>query len=247
MLAKGFSVETAMSDHEVGRFTGKLVLEPLSGSQQLKTVQDFGFLDVDGKNWSVPSGTLLSGESIPKDLWSGFGGLWEGKYREAWIVHDHHCAKRSADWRSIRRMFYHAMLASGITRLLAKLVFAGVYFAGPRWEDTESERAGQSAIPIRGAPGDILYALCRDPTTLAVSEAIECEGTSAFDWITSAKHRVNTNSEITLRLDQLSEMVKEEVPSVRSLERAIDYAVGLIPAAEESPRRVSVDPAMVQD
>jgi hypothetical protein len=246
MLAKRFSVEGAMNEHEVGRFTGKLVLEPLPGSQQMKTLQDFGFLDTDGKNWPVPSGTLLNGASIPKDLWSGFGGLWEGKYREAWVVHDHHCATRSTDWRSIRRMFYHAMRASGITQLFAKLVFAGVYFAGARWEDVGSERAGQSAIPIQGAPGDILYALCRDPTTLGVSEAIECEGTSAFDWITRAKYRNNRNSEITLQLDRLSDMVKEEAPSVRNLEMAIDYAVGLIPAGDESPRRISVGAAMVQ-
>jgi hypothetical protein len=235
-----------MSEHEVGRFTGRLVLEPLPGSRQMKTLLDFGFLDADGRNWLVPSGTSLDGASIPIGLWSWFGGLWEGKYREACVVHDYHCANRSTDWQSIRRMFYHAMLASGITQLFAKLVFAGVYFAGPRWE-VGSERVVQRAIPIQGAPGDILYALCRDPTTLAVSEAIECEGTSAFDWITSAHRRDNRNSEITLRLDRLSDMVKEEAPSVRNLEMAIDYAVGLIPAGDESPRRVSVGPAMAQD
>jgi Protein of unknown function (DUF1353) len=236
-----------MSEHEVGRFTGRLVLEPLPGSQHMKTLLDFGFLDADGRKWLVPSGTSLDGASIPIGLWSWFGGLWEGKYLEACVVHDYHCANRSADWQSIRRMFYHAMRASGITQLFAKLVFAGVYFAGPRWEDVGSERVVQRAILIQGAPGDILYSLCRDPTTLAVSEAIECEGTSAFDWITSAHRRDNRSSEITLRLDRLSDMVKEEAPSVRNLEMAIEYAVGLIPAGDESPRRVSVGPAMVRD
>jgi hypothetical protein len=236
-----------MSEHEVGRFTGRLVLEPLLGSQQMKTLLDFGFLDANGRNWPVPSGTSVDGASIPKGLWSWIGGLWEGKYREACIVHDYHCATRSTDWQSVRRMFYHAMLASGITQLFAKLVFAGVYFAGPRWEDVGSVRAAQRAIPTQRAPGDILYALCRDPIALAVSEAIECEGTTAFDWITSAQHRAKRNSEITLRLDRLSDMVKDEAPSLRNLEMAIDYAVGLIPIGDDSPRRVSVGDSRVLD
>ena len=43
-----------MSEHELGRYTGKLILEPLQGGQQLKTVLDFGFLDADGRHWPVP-------------------------------------------------------------------------------------------------------------------------------------------------------------------------------------------------
>lgn len=236
-----------MSEQELSRFTGKLILEPLRGGQQVKTVLDFGFLDSDGRHWPVPPGTSVDGASIPKAMWSLLGGLWVGKYREASVVHDHHCAARSANWQSVRCMFYRAMLASGVNQPRAKLVYAGVYFAGPRWEDIESVRLSQPALPTQQASGDILYALCRDPITLAVSEAIECDGTSAFNWITSGHHRADRNSEITLGLDMLSDMVKEEAPSLRSLEAAIDYAVGLIPTAEGSPRGISIGRLAVQD
>ena len=104
-----------MSEHEFGRYTGKLILEPLQDSQQLKTVLDFGFLEPGGRHWPVPPGTSVDGASIPKALPLLWGGLWHGKYREAAVVHDYHCAARSADWQSVHRMFYRAMLASGVS------------------------------------------------------------------------------------------------------------------------------------
>jgi len=229
-----------MSEHGLGRYTGKLILEPLSGGRQMKTILDFGFLDGEGVQWPVPPGTIVDGASIPTAMWSLLGGALEGKYREACAVHDYHCAVRSVNWQSVHRMFYHAMLVSGVSERRAKLIYAGVYFAGPRWEDNDSARPRQPDVSSLTAPANILYALCRDPITLAVSEAIACNGTSAFDWITSAPHRADGNAEITLGLDKISNMLEEEAPSLRSLEAAIDYAVGLIPHVEGLPRGISV-------
>jgi Protein of unknown function (DUF1353) len=237
-------MEEIMGEHGLGRYTGKLILEPLQGGRQMKTMLEFGFLDADGRHWLVPPGTSVDGASIPKVLWSlwGVGGPWEGKYREASVVHDYHCAIRSVDWQSVHRMFYRAMLVSGVSEQCAKLVYAGVYFASPRWEDmvVKSARLNRPAVPTQTAPGNLLYALCRDPIALAASEAIEYEGTSAFNWITSGHQPADRKSEITLGLDKLADMVEEDAPSLRSLEAAIDHAVGLIPCVEGSPRRISV-------
>jgi Protein of unknown function (DUF1353) len=236
-----------MSEQELGCYTGKLILEPLQDGQQLKTVLEFGFLDVDGKHWPVPPGTSVDGASIPKALVSLWGGPWQGKFREASVLHDYHCAARSADWQSVDRMFYRAMLASGVSEPHAKLVYAGVYFAGPHWERMADEptQLSHAAHRTQTAPGDILYALCRDPITLAVSEAIECEGMSAFNWITHLHQPTDRNADIVLKLDKLSEMVEEDAPSLRNLEAAIDYAVGLIPNVEGSPRSISVGRRLV--
>jgi len=162
-------------------------------------------------------------------------------------MHDYHCVVRSADWQFVHRMFYHAMLVSGVSERRAKLVYAGVYFAGPRWEDNDSARPNKPAVPTLTAPANILYALCRDPITLAVSEAIECDGTSAFDWITSVHHRADSNAAITLGLDKISSMVEEDAPSLRILEAAIDYAVSLIPHVEGAPREIFVGHLTVLD
>jgi hypothetical protein len=239
VVAKRSSMEEIMSEHGLGRYTGKLILEPLSSGRQMKTILDFGFLDGDGRHWPVPPGTIVDGASIPTTMWSLLGGPFEGKCREACAVHDYHCALRSVDWQSVHRMFYHAMLVSGVSERRAKLVYAGVYFAGPRWEDNDPGRSSQP-VPTITAPANILYALCRDPVTLAVSEAIECDGTSAFDWITSTHQRADSSAPITLGLDKISGMVEADAPSLRSLGVAIDYAVGLIPHVAGAPRGISV-------
>jgi Protein of unknown function (DUF1353) len=234
--------EQIMSNHEFGRYTGRLVLDSSSSSRQTKTTSDFGFLDNEGRHWPVPAGTAVDGASIPKALWFLFGDRWEGKYREAIAVHDYYCAVRSTDWRSVHRVFYYAMLASSVSVRRAKLVYAGVYFAGPRWGDAAvgSLQTSQLANPPPTSPANTLYALCRDPVALAVSEAIKCNGRSAFDWITSEQHPDNWNSQISLGLDALSDMVQEDDPPLRELEVAIDYAVSLIPCHEGASRAVSV-------
>ena len=179
-----------MGEHEFGRYTGKLILEPLQGNRRMRTTQEFGFQDADGRHWRVPPGTSVDGTSIPPAMWSLVDGLWEGKYRAALVVHDYHCAIRSRDWQSVHRMLYEAIRVAGATERRAKLVYAGVYFAGPRWESRVGgpARSSRTVAPPQTASGNILYALCRDPVALAVSEAIECDGTSALNWITSA-HR----------------------------------------------------------
>jgi hypothetical protein len=230
-----------MSEDESGRYTGKLILEPSAGSQRMKTTLEFGFLDKDGRHWIVPPGTSVGGASIPRALRSSFNDWRQGKYREAIVLHDHYCAVRSTDWRTVHRMFYHAMLVSGVSLSTAKLVYAGVYFAGPRWKDrvVDPLQAGQPVRPLHTSPANILYALCRDPVALAVSEAIICDGRSAFEWIT-AEQSHGDNSEITLELDTLSEMLEEDDPSLSDIEIAIDYAVSLIPCGEGSARDLSV-------
>jgi Protein of unknown function (DUF1353) len=235
-------MEQIMSDREFGHYTGRLVLESLSSGRQTKTTSDFGFLDNDGRHWPVPPGTIVDGASIPNALWFLFGDRWEGKYREAIAVHDYYCAVRTTDWRSVRRVFYHAMLASGISVRRAKLVYAGVYFAGPRWRGAAigSLQTSQPAAPPQTSHANTLYALCRDPVALAVSEAIKCNGRSAFDWITSEQHPDKRNSQILLGLDGLSDMVEEDDPPLQELEAAIDYAVSLIPCLEDTPRSVSL-------
>ena len=241
VAAKRFLMEQIMNEHEFGCYTGSLILEPSSGSQQMKTRLEFGFKDRDGRHWPVPPGTAVDGTSIPQPLWFLFGDRWEGKYREAIALHDYHCAARSADWRSVHRVFYRAMLASGVSVRRAKLVYAGVYFAGPRWEEkgVDSHQASLPAGLTQTSPANILYALCRDPVALAVSDAMKCNGKSAFDWITSEYHP-GGNSQISLGLDALSDMVQEDDPSLRELEVAIDYAVSLIPCPEDTPRAISV-------
>jgi hypothetical protein len=210
----------------------------------MKTVLDFGFREADGLHWPVPPGTTVDGASIPQPLWSLMGGPFEGKYRDASVVHDYYCAVRSADWQSVHLMFYRGMLVSGVSELRAKIMYMAVYFAGPRWDKmvVDIVRLGQPAIPTRPEQDNILFTIQHDPITLAVSQVIERNGRSAFDWVAFGPFTADRNSEIILRLDKLSDIVERENPSLRSLEAAIECSMHFIPEVDDvSPRGVSVD------
>lgn len=174
-----------MSEHELGRYTGELILKPLKDGRRMETVLDFGFLEADGLHWPVPRSTIVDGASIPQALWSLIGGPFEGKYRDASVVHDYYCSVRSADWQSVHLMFYRAMLVSGVAALRAKVMYAAVYFGGPRWSDIDVKnvRLGPPAVPTQTVRDNILFSVDHDPTLLAVSKAIDRDGMTAFEWM----------------------------------------------------------------
>ncbi len=119
-----------------GTYDGKSIVELLNDGRRVTVVQDFGYVDQQGARWDVPAGATVDGASIPQALWSVIGGPFEGKYRAASIVHDWYCDLRSRSWQSVHRMFHEAMLASGVGVRTARLMYAGVYWGGPRWSDT---------------------------------------------------------------------------------------------------------------
>ncbi len=230
-----------MSELNLGRYTGRLILEPLPDGRRMRVLEDFGFLEEDGLHWPVPPRSTVDGASIPQALWSLIGGPFEGKYRDASVVHDYYCDVRSADWKSVHRMFYRAMLVSGVSVRRAKVMYTGVYFGGPRWNETvvENVRLGPPAIPARASENSRLYYIKHDPTTLAVSEAIERDGMSAFEWVASGRQD-HVDSEVVLQLERLSDLVGRDDPSLRTLEAAIDESLTWVSYADESPRQVSV-------
>ena len=91
----------------------------------------------DGSDWPVPTGAWLDGASIPRPLWSLIGGPFEGRYRNASIVHDHYCITKTRPWQDVHRMFYEAMRCSGTGATQARIMYYSVYRFGPRWPSLE--------------------------------------------------------------------------------------------------------------
>ena len=90
--------------------------------------------DPSGADWPVPAGAWLDGASIPRAFWPLIGGPYEGKYRDASIVHDHYCITHSRSWRQTHSMFHDAMRCSGVSTALAGILYYAVYRFGPRWQ-----------------------------------------------------------------------------------------------------------------
>ena len=99
----------------------------------MKIKNDFSFIDSSGKRWLAPGGSIVDGASIPRVFWSLLGGPYEGLYRDASVVHDVACVTRTRRWEDVHLMFYEAMLISGVSINKAKIMYAAVYYFGPRW------------------------------------------------------------------------------------------------------------------
>lgn len=135
-----------MSDTpKLGHFTHPLRVEVLPDGRLMQLLEPFGFVDPAGKTWQVPQGAKVDGASIPRVLWTLVGGPFEGKYRDASVVHDFYCDTRTEPWQAVHRVFFDGMLAAGVGMTRAKLMYSAVYLQGPRWSQTAVDNANLNA------------------------------------------------------------------------------------------------------
>lgn len=134
-----------------GRFNGRCAVSFLPDGRRVQLLEAFGYVDPAGLEWFVPAEAIVDGASIPRALWSLTGGPFEGRYRDASVVHDWYCDRRNRPWRAVHRVFFHAMITSGVSDLRAKVMYAAVFAAGPRWSDTVVQNNRLDVPRKRGA------------------------------------------------------------------------------------------------
>lgn len=116
-----------------GQFKGTFSATFDDDGRTVTLIEPYGYIDDETKEWSVPSGWKVDGASIPRPLWSVIGGPFEGKYRNASVIHDYYCDTKTEAWWSVHRVFYEAMLTSGVDPSKAKVMYLAVFHFGPRW------------------------------------------------------------------------------------------------------------------
>lgn len=133
-LVLAMLIATTGSALSEAHFYGKPFALTFGDNGRDMTLQaDMGFIDASNNNWSVKAPFTTDGASIPQVAWSFIGGPFDGPYRDAAIVHDYYCIHRNKPWRAVHRMFYEASIVAGTDPVKAKVMYAAVYFAGPRW------------------------------------------------------------------------------------------------------------------
>lgn len=143
-----------------GRFDSAALVEFSPDGRSVVLKRAFKFTDTQGQEWRVPVNTVVDGASIPQPFWSLIGGPFEGKYRDASIVHDYFCEKKNRSWRAVHRVFYDGMIANGVDPVQAKLMYYAVYRFGPRWEiRTERVPVPQFSGPPRMVDREIAVEL----------------------------------------------------------------------------------------
>jgi hypothetical protein len=119
-----------------GKFIGKVVARWDDSGREMVLTEPFAYIDPQGNRWDAPAGSVIDGASIPQFAWSIIGGPFEGKYRNASVIHDVACDQRQRPWDKVHETFYYAMRASEVEDSLASTMYAAVYYFGPRWEET---------------------------------------------------------------------------------------------------------------
>lgn len=128
------SLSDLMRPHEdYGHFIGEVEAKWDANGRTMTLLAPFSYVEPTGRVWDAPTGSVTDGASIPRIGWTIIGGPFEGSYRDAAVVHDVACVKRTADWHDVHRMFYTAMLADKVNIIQAKIMYAAVYHFGPRW------------------------------------------------------------------------------------------------------------------
>jgi Protein of unknown function (DUF1353) len=138
----------SQAEDAFGAFQGDLIVKLKDDGRTVELVEPFAFKDEAGKTWSVPAGALVDGASIPQAFWSVIGGPFEGKYREASVIHDYYCDRHADTWQNVHLVFYNGMRANGVGALTAKIMYAAVYNFGPRWIEVNAA----SGAAIAGQP-----------------------------------------------------------------------------------------------
>ncbi len=117
-----------------GYFSGEPVTKWNPDGRTMTLLTELRYTDPHGQVWIAPAGSVVDGASIPRYLWSLMGGPFEGKYRNASVLHDVAYGEKKRPWQDCDRMFYYAMRCSGVSAVEAKTMYYALYKFGHHWK-----------------------------------------------------------------------------------------------------------------
>ena len=71
-----------------GYYDGEPVTKWNPDGRTMTLLTELRYTDPNGNTWIAPIGSVVDGASIPRYLWSIMGGPFEGRYRNASVLHD---------------------------------------------------------------------------------------------------------------------------------------------------------------
>jgi hypothetical protein len=117
-----------------GHYSGDPITKWNPDGLTMTLLTELRYTDPHGEVWVAPIGSVVDGASIPRYLWSIMGGPFEGKYRNASVLHDVAYGEHNRPWWDCDRMFYNAMRCSGVSAAEAKTMYYALYKFGHHWK-----------------------------------------------------------------------------------------------------------------
>ena len=159
--------------HPWGYYSGQVEARWENDGRNMTLLSELRYTDPEGVIWIAPAGSIVDGASIPRVLWSLMGGPFEGKYRNASVLHDVAYDQKTRPWKLCDRMFYNAMRCSGVAATEAKTMYYALYRHGRHWKRPHF-------LPGAAVAEDEVV-----PRAIAVDEQEDIAATR--DWIENAK------------------------------------------------------------
>jgi hypothetical protein len=117
-----------------GYYSGTIDTRWSSDGRTMTLLNELRYTDPNGVVWIAPAGSVIDGASIPRALWSFMGGPFEGKYRNASVLHDVAYDQKNKPPAEADRMFYNAMRCSGVGAVEAKTMYYALLRFGWHWK-----------------------------------------------------------------------------------------------------------------
>lgn len=130
-------VFTALGSHARAEFVGTLQFKPVACEKngQCELVYDFSYIDPKGIGWQASAGLKTDGASIPRWAQPFIGGAWDSQFIRAAVIHDWYCIRTVRARRATHRMFYDALVESGVNRAKALTMYYAVLVGSHMWID----------------------------------------------------------------------------------------------------------------
>jgi Protein of unknown function (DUF1353) len=123
----------AIQKHKWGYYSGYPETRWDPDGRSMTLLNELRYTDPDGLIWIAPAGSTVDGASIPRSLWTFMGGPFEGKYRNASVLHDVAYEQKKRPPQDCDRMFYNAMRCSGVSAVEAKTMYYSLLRFGHHW------------------------------------------------------------------------------------------------------------------
>jgi Protein of unknown function (DUF1353) len=124
----------AEQPHPWGFYSGAPITRWEPDGRTMTVMSELRYTDPQGMVWIAPGGSVVDGASIPRSLWSIMGGPFEGRYRNASVLHDVAYDQHNRPWQDCDRMFYNAMRCSGVSAVEAGTMYYALYKFGRHWK-----------------------------------------------------------------------------------------------------------------
>lgn len=125
----------------IGRFATPLRIEILSQGRLARFLEDFVYVAPDGHHWPTPAGFIMDGGSLPRLLWTRFGGPFDGPNIFIGAVHDPRYRFADTTRENADHLLLDVGRCAGFSDEDAMAIYLGVRLGGEvAWNDNAAKR-----------------------------------------------------------------------------------------------------------